>query len=75
MILGQQEASKILPLVTNLDTYDAFLVLLACLHKEAYEEAKFLGMAAETQRAIGKLILIDELKELRERLKDSLKRD
>ena len=72
MILGQQEASKVLPLVTNLEAYEAFECLLSSLHKSAYEEVKN-AKGDEAQHAIGKLILIDELKELKLRLRDSVK--
>lgn len=72
MILGQQEASKVSPLIHSLDAYEAFLVLLEVLHRNTYEEVKS-SKGDDAQIAIGKLILIDELKELKQRVKDSLK--
>lgn len=72
MILGQQEASNIAPLVNNLDSYESFKLLLDILHKQAYLEVKN-NKGEDIQLAIGKLILIDELKELKLRVKDSLK--
>lgn len=74
MIPDQQQAHKILPLISTLDAYEAFVLLIKDLREQAVQDAKSID-AIETQRAIGKLMLLDDLKELRERVKDSLKND
>lgn len=72
MILGQREANKVLPLVVNLEAYEAFLELINILHAHVYEELKQDRIYPSKDEAIGKLKLLDELKELKVRLKDSL---
>ena len=37
MILGKKQAEKVLPLVSNIEAYEAFLVLVDVLHTQAYE--------------------------------------
>lgn len=69
-MFSPQQASKLLPLVTNMDAYEAFKELLEIIHKNAYEAVK---NASAKEEAVGQLKLIDELKELKERLKDSVK--
>lgn len=75
MILGQQEANKVLPLISNLEAYEAFKVLIDVLHTNAYHALKQDAPYPSRDEAVGQLKLLDELKELRERLKDSLKND
>lgn len=67
MILGQQQANKVLPLITNLEAYEAFMELLNILHAQKYNEL----VHEDDYKAQGALILIDELKQLKERLRDS----
>ncbi len=57
-----------MPLVINTEAYEAFLYLLDILHKQTYDKL-FIGLPNES---IGALGLIDELKELKLRLKDAL---
>jgi hypothetical protein len=72
MILGQQQASKVLPLISDLESYDAFLALLDLLHANAYHGLMQQAPYPGKDFYVGQLSLIDELKELRDRLKDSL---
>ena len=71
MILGKKQAEKVLPLVSNIEAYEAFLVLVDVLHAQAYERL-FNGPPNES---IGALKVLDEMKELKVRLKDSLNSD
>lgn len=71
MILARQEALKITPLISNLDAYDAYLELLNI--EETYCHSKLVDADdKELPRLIGKLQLIKEFKEVRQRLKDSI---
>lgn len=69
MILGQQEAHKLTALMANVDAYESFQTLLTILHKQFYNEL----VNENSPTARGALLLIDELKELRQRVKDSIK--
>ena len=73
MILGQQEASKVLPLVNDLYAYEAFLTLIDLFHKQAYEQLKTDSSYPPKEYFVGQLTLLDELKEVKLRIKDSLK--
>lgn len=75
MILGPAEANKVLPLITNLDAYAAFQELISMLHADAYYTLKQDVPFPPKEEAIGQLKLLDDLKQLRERLRDSLKND
>lgn len=73
MIPNQQQANKILPLISNLEAYDAYLELLNVLHDMHYKALRDSVESVDVLRNQGKLQLIDELKELRDRLKDTVK--
>lgn len=75
MILGQAEANKVLPLITNLEAYEAFQELLKVLHADAYYRLKEDVLFPPKEEAIGQLKLLDDLKQLRERLRDAFKND
>lgn len=72
MIVAPQEVNKFISLINNLEAYDAFLALLTKLHDECYISLRDSIDQIDTFRHQGKLQLIDELKEFRERLKDSI---
>lgn len=72
MIPAQAQVNKLLPLIQNLEAYEAYQVLLGILHDTYYKELRDCKDQADTFRNQGKLQLIDELKELRDRLKDSI---
>ena len=73
MILGQQQANKVMPLVINIEAYEAFLYLLDTIQAQTYKDLLVNEFEAFKDRNIGVLQLVEELKELKVRMKDSLK--
>lgn len=69
----KQEALQLLPLINNLEAYEAFVAYLDQLHKQYYELLVHSSDDVFTFRNQGKLQLIDEMKQLRDRLKDLVK--
>lgn len=72
-MIRTQEALQLLPLINNLEAYEAFVKLLDGLHSKYYALLRDSTDQTDTFRNQGKLQLVDELKELRERIKDRLK--
>lgn len=72
MILDPKAANSLLPLITNLDAYEAFIKLLVILHNQSYADIRDCTTTEKIFNSQGKLQLIDELKELRERVRDGI---
>lgn len=72
MVLNSQQCNKVVPLISHLEAYKAFIDLLEMLHEQYYQQIRDSKDSIETHQAQGKLQLIDELQEIRERVKDSI---
>jgi hypothetical protein len=72
MVLNPQQANKAIPLISDLEAYSSFLDMLEILKEKYYTELRDSRDGVTTHQLQGKLQLVDELKELRDRVKDSL---
>lgn len=70
--LNQQQANQLLPLISNLEAYRAFLASLDILKEAYYVQLRDSKEPTETAQLQGKLQLIDALKDLRQRTKDAI---